>query len=304
MMETMRDRFTSVASELLDSDARAAVVLADIGFSRFAELGTHQRHPDRLVNVGIREQLMISFAAGMALEGFRPIVHTYAPFLIERPFEQIKLDIGHQGVGAVLVSAGASYDAAPSGRTHQAPGDVQLMATLPGWIIYLPGHPDELEAILRHAMTVDAPVYIRMSDTANAAARIEATQQAIVVRSGKDDAPVVIAVGPMLDRVLEATTNIGVTIIYATMVSPFAIDESLLRSARDVVVVEPTLEGTSVPAAQAAISGEPRRLMGIGVDRIELRHYGSAAEHDAAHGLDVQGIRDRLDHQFSLVTNH
>ena len=295
MMETMRDRFTSVASDILDADARAAVVLADIGFSRFTELGTHQRHPDRLINVGIREQLMISFAAGMALEGFRPIVHTYAPFLIERPFEQIKLDIGHQGVGAVLVSEGASYDAAPSGRTHQAPGDVQLMAALPGWAIYLPGHPDELEAILRHAMTVDAPVYIRMSGSSNVAARVESAQKATLVRRGKDDAPVVIAVGPMLDRVLEATTNMDVTVIYATMVSPFAMDESLLRSARDVVVVEPALEGTSLPAVSAAISGRPRRLMGIGVNRIELRHYGSPAEHDAAHGLDVTGIRGRLD---------
>ena len=69
---------------------------------------------------------MVSVGGGLALAGLRPIVHTYAPFLVERAFEQVKLDLGHQGARAVLVSIGASYDAARGGRTHQAPEDVAL----------------------------------------------------------------------------------------------------------------------------------------------------------------------------------
>jgi transketolase len=132
---TMRARFYRAAADALDRDERVALVLADIGVSELP------RHP-RVFNVGIREQLMIGVAAGLAMEGYRPVAHSYTPFLVERPYEQVKLDLGHQDVGAILVSTGASYDAARAGRTHQAPEDVALLAALPGWTIHVPGHPD------------------------------------------------------------------------------------------------------------------------------------------------------------------
>ena len=147
-MLTMRQSFATTANELLDSDPRVAITLADIGVRDF-DLS------DRVVNVGIREQALIGVTAGLALAGLRPIAHSYTPFLIERPFEQIKLDFAHQGLGAVLVSIGASFDAAKEGRTHQSPGDVALLASLPGWTIHVPGHPDEVEAMLRTAARSD-----------------------------------------------------------------------------------------------------------------------------------------------------
>ncbi len=123
-MSDMRTVFAETATALLDEDPLAAVVLAEISADMFGKAAA--RHPDRVLNVGIREQLMVSVGGGLALAGMRPIVHTYAPFLVERAYEQVKLDLGHQGVHAVLVSIGASYDAARSGRTHQAPEDVAL----------------------------------------------------------------------------------------------------------------------------------------------------------------------------------
>ena len=95
-----------------------------------------------MINVGIREQLMIGVAGGHGAGGHAARSSTrYTPFLVERPFEQIKLDLGHQDVGAVLVSIGASYDAAAEGRTHQAPGDVALLATCPAWRSTSPAIP-------------------------------------------------------------------------------------------------------------------------------------------------------------------
>jgi len=120
----MRERFVATTTRLLDEDPRTALVLADISAALFAAAA--KAHPDRVLNVGIREQLMVGVAGGLALTGLRPIAHSYAPFLVERAYEMVKLDIDHQGVGAILVSVGASYDEPRYGRTHMSPGDVSL----------------------------------------------------------------------------------------------------------------------------------------------------------------------------------
>lgn len=85
-MDTMRERFASVTSRLLDDDRRLAVVLAEIGADGFVDAA--RAHPDRVINVGIREQLLIGAGGGLALTGMRPILHTFASFLVERPFER------------------------------------------------------------------------------------------------------------------------------------------------------------------------------------------------------------------------
>src|SRR6516225_3444085 len=167
MATDMRTVFAETATALLDEDPLTAVVLAEISADMFAKAAA--RHPERVLNVGIREQLMVSVGGGLALAGMRPVVHTYAPFLVERAFEQVKLDLAHQGVHGVLVSIGASYDAARAGRTHQAPEDVALVDSLPGFSVVVPGHPDEVGALLREAFgAMEAgSTYLRLSTEAN-----------------------------------------------------------------------------------------------------------------------------------------
>jgi transketolase len=293
-VESMRQRFTRVTAEALDSDPRLALVLADIGVDAFEDAGATRRHPQRVINVGIREQLMISVAGGLAQEGLRPVVHSYAPFLVERPFEQIKLDLGHQDVGALLVSTGASYDASAEGRTHQAPGDVALLSTLPGFAVHVPGHPDEVEELLRREFARDGRAYVRLSGETNAEAR--PVEQVTVVRAGRAGDPLILAVGPTLDEVLAASANLAVTVAYLSTVLPFPAGEvRALASGSDVAIVEPYLAGTSAAALAGALRDEPRRLLALGGPAIELRRYGTPEEHRRAYGLDAAGVRRSLD---------
>jgi transketolase len=283
---SMRQTFAEVTSGLLDQDLSVALVLADISVAFFEEAAA--RHPDRVVNVGIREQLAVNLGAGLALSGMRPVVHTIAPFLVERGFEQIKLGFGHQDVGGVLVSIGASYDNATSGRTHQSPGDVALLDTLPGWTIHVPGHPAELEALLRRSVAGSGRVYLRAGTQTNATAHL--ADGFTILRRGTRGS--VVAVGPMLDPVLAATQGLDVTVLYASTVRPF--DRTTLAATLDrpeIVLVEPYLAGTSAGEVAAALVERPHRLLALGVPRVELRRYGTPADHARAHGLDAAGLR-------------
>ncbi len=287
-MTTLRQRFYELAREALDEDDRVAVVTAQIGTEA---IGEHPRHFD----VGIREQLMIGIAAGLALEGHRPVAHSYTPFLVERPYEMLKLDLGHNDLGAVLVSIAASYDAAHEGRTHQAPEDVALVAALPGWTIHVPGHVDELAGFWRRALAGDDRVYIRLSEETNHA-RVDGGGFT-VLRRGEPGAPLVVAVGPTLTPVLEATVSRDVTVAYLATVRPFPLDgvRDALGDGTDVVLVEPYLAGTSAPEVAVALRDRPHRLLALGVPNAEFRRYGTGAEHRAAHGLDAAGVARSLE---------
>ena len=294
----MRDTFAATASELLDTHPRLAVVLAVITRDRFTEAA--RKHPNRVIDVGIREQLLVSVAGGLALAGMRPIAHTFASFLVERPFEQVKLDLGHQGLGAILVSSGASYDYPFAGRTHMSPGDVALIDTLPGWTIQVPGHPDEVGPLLHAAVAGQGRVYLRLSEEPNNAAYSRAGEMT-KLRGGR--CGVVLAVGPIAERVLAGTEGLDVTVLYTPTVRP--LDTAMLRAhlpadSAQVMLVEPYLAGTSSHVVTAALRDRPHRLAALGVRRShEVRGYGTTADHDRAHGLDVASLAASARHFFS-----
>ncbi len=287
-----RVQFARTAADLVDTDASVALVYAEISGQYFGEVET--RHPDRVINVGIREQLLVSVGAGLALTGLRPIVHTFSSFLVERAFEQVKLGFGHQDVGGVLVGAGGSFDVAAGGRTHQSPGDVALLDTLPGISIHAPGTALEVDAALRASVGGDGLHYVRVVGQTNASSFPSAQGRFHVVRRGAG--ATVIALGPVLDAVLDATADRDVTVLYSGTVRPF--DAAGLRAVLgtpEVVLVEPWLAGTSAHEVAAALRDVPHRLLALGVGRTELRRYGTPEDHVAAHGLDAAGIRASLD---------
>src|SRR4029079_5587869 len=104
----MRQAFGATVSDLVERDERVAVVLAEISTSYLER--AMAAHPDRVVDAGIMEQTMVAVAAGFAMEGFHPIAHSLSPFMSERPYEQLKLDFGYQGLGGTVGGPGGSYD--------------------------------------------------------------------------------------------------------------------------------------------------------------------------------------------------
>jgi transketolase len=198
-------------------------------------------------------------------------------------------------MGAVVVSVGASYDGSEYGRTHFSPGDVALFDTLVDWTVHVPGHPDEVERLLRAAAGRDDRTYVRLSSQRNDLPHAEDGRLRLVHR-GSDTAPLVVAVGPMLNPLLHAIAGLDVTVAYTNTPRPFDLAgvRALATEPANVVLVEPYLAGTSSRVVAEALAHVPHRLLALGVGRVDLHRYGSPADHARWHGLDPAGLRQAL----------
>lgn len=285
----MREQFVRTVEDLMARDERVALLLAEISVSLFKR--ALRDFPERVVNVGIMEQTLVSAAAGFALEGFIPVLHSIAPFLVERPFEQIKDDFCYQNLPGNFVSNGASYDYSEEGMTHHGSADVPILRSLPGMRIVVPGAPAEFDTLFRAVYADGGRTYFRTSVKRNREARPVHFGALDVLREGTRAA--VVAVGPMLDPTLEAVRDLDVSILYCTTVAPF--DAATLQAhatAGKVALVEPYEAGALMPDVVAALA--PARVEAIGVPRAVLSRYGTPEQHDEALGLTPSGIRARI----------
>ena len=153
----MRRRFGKIITELADRDESIIVLVGDIGYRVFDEF--RDKHPDRFINMGICEQSMIGVSSGMALEGLKPWVYTITPFLIERPFEQVKLDIDQQNVNVKLVGY-ADYPTL--GPTHTELNGKKLMQLFDNITSYFPKDGDETRQVIYQAYKKNGPAFISL----------------------------------------------------------------------------------------------------------------------------------------------
>jgi|TARA_B110001452_G_C15105671_1_gene385479 transketolase len=153
----MRRRFGKILSKIAEKDKKIVLLVGDIGFGIFDDF--RKKHPKRFFNLGICEQSIISFASGLALEGLKPWVYTITPFLIERPFEQIKLDIDQQNVNVKLIGF-ADY---PSlGPSHSELNAKKLMSLFKNIKSYYPKDSEDTEKITHKIHKFKGPNFISL----------------------------------------------------------------------------------------------------------------------------------------------
>ena len=153
----MRRRFGKIITLLAKKDPKIFLIVGDIGHKIFDEF--RETHPKKFINMGICEQSIIGVASGLALEGLKPWVYTITPFLIERPFEQIKLDIDQQNVNVKLIGF-ADY---PSlGPSHSELNAKKLMSLFKNIKSYYPKDSEETEKITRKIHQSKGPNFISL----------------------------------------------------------------------------------------------------------------------------------------------
>lgn len=123
--------------------------------------GFRDAYPDRFFSMGLTEQNTVSFAAGLAREGFTPMIHTFAVFLYRRALDQIEMSVAYPNLRVRLFGFLPGVTT-PGGATHQAINDLGVLRTLPNFTLLETGDATDVESVLDVADTVDGPVYIRM----------------------------------------------------------------------------------------------------------------------------------------------
>ncbi|MSY00535.1 MAG: transketolase, partial [Actinobacteria bacterium] len=118
-------------------------------------------YPDRFFSMGMAEQNMLGFAAGLAREGFEPWLHTFSVFLYRRPLDQLQMSVAYPSLKVRLVGFLPGI-MTPGGVTHQAIEDIAIVRAIPNMTILEVGDATEAESVLDVAHKVDGPVYIRM----------------------------------------------------------------------------------------------------------------------------------------------
>lgn len=281
---------------------------ADLGKSTMSCL-FEEAFPDRFFEMGIGEQNMASFAAGLALAGKIPFINSFATFVTARCYEQIKVSICIGNFNVKIIGSSYGLSDYGDGATHQSFEDISLMRSLPNMTVFAPVDAQETREMLDAALAINGPVYMRVNRNdmpviygTGPEDRRAAVGRPSVIREGQD--AVVFAHGIMVTKALEAAEvlaaeGIQVRVVNVSTLKPvddnMIRDLALTRGTRCVVVAEEhTLYNGLCSVVEHALSGS---AVPIGLVAIEDRFGQSAQNYDIlleAYGLTADHIVDAV----------
>lgn len=223
-MKKLRETFADLMLEIGSKDKTLVVLVGDISHEILKPFA--KKFPDRYYNIGICEPSIVNIAAGLKKVGLNPVVHTIAPFISERSYEQIKLDFGYQRLGINFVTIGSTFDYSKLGCTHHCYSDVSLLSHFENSNIFIPGSNIEFDNLFRKAYKKNSINYFRLTDNSHGV-KIDKKiliGKAIKVTNGNDITLAVI--GSQLKNAQMAylilkKKNISCEIIYFPTIKPF-----------------------------------------------------------------------------------
>lgn len=301
----MRKRCTDMVHELARRDDRVVYIGSDLSPGLLA--GMQAEFPDRYFMEGITEAHLIGMAAGMAMEGRLPYVHTIATFITRRCFEQVAVDLCLHDLPVRLIGNGGGYVYAPLGPTHQAIEDLAILRALPNMTVTAVCDADEVERLMRASLDWPHPLYIRLAKggdpVVSDAARGFAIGRAVDMtgQAGRRAEVLLVATGVATTEAVAAVASlaadgVGCRLLHLHTVKP--IDGEALLAAAATVRLVVTVEEHTLPGGlgsavlEVLADGDVRapRVRRLGIpDRFSER-YGSQAELMAACGIDAAGI--------------
>lgn len=303
----MRNTFADTFYESGKSDERLAVVVADI-----SPAGSIQKFredfPERFVNTGVSEQIMIGICAGMALRGFRPFAYTIATFTLFRPFEFVRDDLCYQNLPVTIVGIGGGVTYSTLGGTHHAMEDVAIAAALPNMNVLAPCDPAETRAAtLWCTKQTRGPVYLRLGKAGEPDLTLKAIEpwefgKLRYLKRGQDVC--ILSYGPIMKLATSLAERFeesgkSVSLVSAHTLKPLDQDgiAEALKNHRHIIVIEEMVPRGSLSGQVKEIAWENHASCLLNTFTLQdkfIHNYGSHADLLVAHGLDLKIISANL----------
>lgn len=256
------------------ASARPEVLCLSADLTSSCEVdGFRDRHPDQFLSLGMAEQNMLSFAGGLAMQGFRPFIHTFSVFLYRRPYDQLINSIAYSN-RKVRMMGFLPGITTPGGITHQAIEDISVMRAIPNMTILETGDATEVETVLEVADSIDGPVYVRILRGEvprlfstpfefNRLRTLSEGDDILVVSSGVCTEEALRATGPLKER------GIAIHHLHASTLKPF--DKATLLAAAKGKKGVVTLENHTINGGLGSLVAEIIAEEGLG---LKLRRLG------------------------------
>jgi transketolase len=283
----MRAAFVEAMKVAIPRDDKLILLLGDIGVHAMRDV----QPAARVINFGIREQGMVNVAAGLATQGFYPIVHTIEPFLCERALEQIKL-FAYNGLRGMFVTVGGSYDYSGLGCTHHCPAGPGNMLAIPGMEVEAPANGAGAFNTMRDNLFRKPLSYVRLVE-GGMGSEAEHNFHAL---GNHPDYPIIITTGTLgrlITKDMPYSRRIHVTSISETVgiinTFPAAWMHELSKPIK-ILLVEEWYTGTITHMVNHAFYPHPVLIQHVGVPRQFLTEYGTKAEMEARIGLTTENL--------------
>jgi transketolase len=304
----VRNNFAETFYAAGKKDSRLCLVVADISPAGAIDKFRND-FPDRFVNTGVAEQIMIGMVAGMALRGLRPFAYTIATFALFRPYEFIRDDLCYQNLPVTVVGIGGGVNYSTLGGTHHAQEDVAIACTLPNMSVIAPCDPAETRIATEYLVTQErGPVYFRLGkagepDLTKNAAELWQFGKLRYLSRGKDIC--ILSYGPVMKMATEVADSYrakgkAVSVISAHTLKPLDIEgvRHALHNHAHVIVIEELAPYGGLGPRVKEIAWDSKatcRIDTFSLDDAFHHVYGSHGDVLAAHGLSRDAIVAKLE---------
>ena len=295
----MRDAFFDYLYDLAAKDKSLIFLTADMGalsLERFRNnLGS------QYINVGVAEQNLVSVASGLALGGKKVFIYAIAPFITQRCYEQIKIDICGMRLPVTIIGSGPGISYSSDGPTHHATDDIAIMRNMPYINILNPSDSMSSEAAAGFAYESSDPIYIRLDKGRFPALyKRDITFQdgLAVLKRGQD--LTIISTGIMVHKAFEIAEELAMYSIDTAIVDAYRIkplnDEMMTdiisRTKRIITLEEHSITGGlgSAVCELMADKGISKPVKRFGIRNVQSAGYGDRDWMHEYYGLDVRSV--------------